>query len=171
MELLDYTRHAGFGASEWPSKVSDQKRIWRTVLPAALLILVIGTTLRGEWHRHAIDSPDACPLCHLSHEVIEPTLASTRIYVLVPTGPGPEPERYSFVLSPATGHIPSGRPPPNRAFFHVPLPAPHPCTCPLRRLSSHASTVFAVSSFVGRNGFSRSCRWASTVNFLKPSTK
>jgi hypothetical protein len=111
MELLDYTRHAVFGASQCPSKVSDQKRIWRTVLPIALLVLVIGTTLRGVWHRHAISSAEACPICHLSHHAIEPTLASTRVYILVPTGPGPEPQRYSFILSPSTGHIPARAPP------------------------------------------------------------
>jgi hypothetical protein len=99
------------GLVKCPSKVSEQKRIWRTVLPIALLVLVIGTTLGGVWHRHAISSPDACPICHLSHQAIEPALASTRVYILVPTGPGPEPQHYSSVLNPAAGHIPARAPP------------------------------------------------------------
>jgi hypothetical protein len=99
------------GSVQCPSKVSEQKRIWRTVLPIALLVLVIGATLGGVWHRHAISSPDACPICHLSHQAIEPTLADTRVYILVPTGPGPEPQHYSFILSPAAGHIPARAPP------------------------------------------------------------
>ena len=111
MELLDYTRHTVFGVRQCPSKVSEQKRIWRTVLPIALLVLVIGTTLGGVWHRHAISSPDACPICHLSHQAIEPTLTSTRVYILVPTGPGPEPQHDSVILSPAVGHIPARAPP------------------------------------------------------------
>lgn len=110
-ELLDYTRHTIFGVSQVPSKVPEQKRIWRAVLPIALLVLLIGTTLGGVWHRHAISSPDACPICHLSHEAIEPTLASTREYILVSTGPGPEPEHDSFILSPAAAHVPARAPP------------------------------------------------------------
>src|SRR5580698_4148295 len=111
MELLDYTRHAVFGASQCPSKVSEQKRIWRTVLPIALLVLVIGTTLGGVWHCHAISSPDACPICHLSHQAIEPPLASTRVNILVPTGPGPESQRDNFAPSPAVRRIPVRGPP------------------------------------------------------------
>ena len=48
MELLDYTRHAVLGLVKCPSKVAEQKRNWRTVLPIALLMLVIGTTLGGK---------------------------------------------------------------------------------------------------------------------------
>ena len=99
------------GSVQCPSKVSEQKRILRTGLPIALLALVIGTTLGGVWHRHAISSPDACPICHLSHQAIQPTLASTRVYILVPTGPGPEPQHYSFILIPAAAHIPARAPP------------------------------------------------------------
>ena len=99
------------GLVKCPSKVSERKRIWRTVLPIALLMLLIGTTLGGVWHRHAICSADACPICHLSHQAIAPTPASTRGYILVPTGPGPEPQHYSSILSPAAGHIPARAPP------------------------------------------------------------
>jgi hypothetical protein len=108
---MDYTRRTVSGSVKYPSNVSEQKRLWRTVLPIALLVLVIGTTLGGVWHRHAISSPDACPICHLSHQAIEPTPASTGVYILVPTGPGPEPEDYSFILSPAAGHVPARAPP------------------------------------------------------------
>jgi hypothetical protein len=99
------------GLVKCPSKVSEQKRIWRTVLPIALLVLVIGTTLGGVWHCHAISSPDACPICHLSHQAIEPPLASTRVYILVPTGRGPESQRDNFAPSPAIRRIPVRGPP------------------------------------------------------------
>src|SRR3984957_18990008 len=99
------------GSFKCPSNVPEQKRIWRMVLPIALLALVIGTTLGGVWHRHAISSPDACPICHLSHQAIEPTPASTCLYILVPTGPAPESQHYSFIVSPAAAHVPARAPP------------------------------------------------------------
>jgi hypothetical protein len=99
------------GSFKCPSKVPEQKRIWRTVLPIALLALVMGTTLGGVWHRHAISSPDACPICHLSHQAIEATPANARVYILAPTGPGPEPQHYRFILSPAAAHVPARAPP------------------------------------------------------------
>src|ERR1700677_2696987 len=94
------------GLVKCPSKVSEQRRIWRTVLPIALLVLVIGTTLGGVWHCHAISSPDACPICHLSHQAIEPPLASTRVYILVTTGPGPASHSNNCAASPAVRRIP-----------------------------------------------------------------
>ena len=94
-----------------PSKVSDQKQIWRVVFPIALLALVIGTTLGEVWHHHANSLPDTCPICQLSHQAIETPLATARVYILVPTGPGPEPQHYNFTPSPAARHIPVRGPP------------------------------------------------------------
>ena len=71
-----------------PSKVSDQKQIWRMVLPIALLALVLGTTLGEVWHHHANSLPDTCPICQLSHQAIEPPLASARVTFWFPRGLG-----------------------------------------------------------------------------------
>jgi hypothetical protein len=94
-----------------PSKVSGQKRIWDLVLPIALLALMIGTTVGEVWHYHANFSPGTCPICHVSHQAIEPPVASDRATILVPTGPGPEPQRYTFVPSLAERHIAARAPP------------------------------------------------------------
>jgi hypothetical protein len=94
-----------------PSNVSGQKRLWYLVLPIALLALVIGTTVGELWHHHANFSPGTCPICHVSHQAIEAPEASARATILVPTGPGPEPERYSFTPSSAARHIAARAPP------------------------------------------------------------
>ncbi len=94
-----------------PSKVSDQKKIWRLMLPIALLALVLGTTLGEVWHHHANSLPDTCPICQLRHQAIEPPLTDARVYILVPTGPGPEPQLYNFAPSPVARHIPVRGPP------------------------------------------------------------
>ena len=69
-----------------PSKVADQKQIWRIVFPIALLALVLGTTLGEAWHHHANSLPDTCPICQLNHQAIEQPLASAHGYILVPHG-------------------------------------------------------------------------------------
>jgi hypothetical protein len=102
-------RRAGF--LKVPSKVSGQKRIWDLVLPIALLALMIGTTVGEVRHHHANFSPGPCPICHVSHQAIEPPVASARATILVPTGPGPEPQRYIFIASPAERHIAARAPP------------------------------------------------------------
>jgi hypothetical protein len=92
--------------------MADLKRLWRLLLPIALLALVIGTTTCGMvWDDHATSSPDACPICHLSHQAIEPLALSIRIYLLVPTGTNPEPQRVNFATCSALQHVPTRAPP------------------------------------------------------------
>ena len=149
------------GLVKCPSKVSEQKRIWRTVLPIALLVLVMGTTLGGVWHRHAISSPDACPICHLSHQAIEPTLASTR--AIHSGSHGTRTRTSTLQLHPESrrrAHSRARSPRITASSFTCRSRHTNPCTCPLRRLTSHAFTAFAVSSFVCRSAFFRSCRCA-----------
>jgi hypothetical protein len=92
-------------------KVSRRKTIWRLVFPVALLALLIGTTLGGVWHHHASSSSDNCPICHLSHQAIEPALASARVSVLIATGRAPEPKRLSFTEAKSARHVPARAPP------------------------------------------------------------
>lgn len=94
-----------------PVKMSDRKRLWRLVFPIALLALVIGTTFGMVWHDHAGSSPDTCPICHLNHQAIEPSVASIRVQALVPTGTDPEPQEISFVTSSSSRRIPARAPP------------------------------------------------------------
>jgi hypothetical protein len=91
--------------------MSDQKRLWRLVLPIALLALVIGMTCGMVWHNHASSSPDTCPICHLSHQAIEIPAVSIRIHHLVPAGSDPEPQRISFTTSSTLQRIPARAPP------------------------------------------------------------
>jgi len=91
--------------------VSDRKHIWRLVLPIALLALVLGATLGGIWHHHANAPADTCPICHLSHQAVEPPPASIRVGFPAPREPGPEPQRDNFTPSPTARRLPARAPP------------------------------------------------------------
>src|ERR1700679_3347245 len=95
-----------------PLKMSDRRRLWRLTLSVALLALVIGaTTLGMVWHDHAISSPDTCPICHLSHQTIEPSVVSVRVYTPVATDTSPEPRHINFTSSSDLLRIPPRAPP------------------------------------------------------------
>jgi hypothetical protein len=92
--------------------MSEQKRIWRLLVPIAILALVIGTTLGVVWHHDANpSSSDTCPMCHLGHLAVEPSVAAVQVHVLVPTGAGPEPQHVSVTVSFSSRHLPSRAPP------------------------------------------------------------
>lgn len=103
------TLHAG--SLKVPSNFSDKKRIWRLVVPIVLLALVLGTTLGETWHHHASFSSGACPICHVSHDAIEPPVVGARGAILFPSGPGPELPGCSFTLRLAAQHIAARAPP------------------------------------------------------------
>lgn len=103
------TLHAG--SLKVPSNLSDKKRIWRLVIPIVLLAFVLGTTVGEIWHHHASFSSGACPICHVSHDAIEPPVASARGAVLVSSGPGPELPGCSFTWRLASQHIAARAPP------------------------------------------------------------
>jgi hypothetical protein len=83
-------------------------RTWRVVIPVALLVLLLGSTLGAVWHHHADTSSDTCLLCHL---VIAPSVAGIRACVLVPKGAGPEPQYICFIARSAARQIPARAPP------------------------------------------------------------
>jgi hypothetical protein len=91
--------------------VSGGKTIWRLVLPIALLALILGTTFGVVWHHHANSSPDNCPICHLSHQVLEPAPASARISILIPAGAAPEVQNFDPVSIGARQQIAARAPP------------------------------------------------------------
>jgi hypothetical protein len=88
--------------------MSDQKQIWRLVVPLALLVLVLSTTLGVVWHHHVNSSSDTCLLCHLA---IAPSLAGIRGCVLVPVGAGPEAQYINLIAYSAPRLIPTRAPP------------------------------------------------------------
>ena len=94
-----------------PSNVSNTRRVLRLVLPIALIVLLLGTTVGEIGHHHAKFSPSTCPICHVSHQAVEPPVASARATILVPSGPGPEPERYRFTARLGASHIAARAPP------------------------------------------------------------
>ncbi|MGC2544596.1 MAG: hypothetical protein WA426_02025, partial [Silvibacterium sp.] len=99
------------GTIKCPSKMPDQKRIRRLVLPIVILALMVGMTVGGVWHHHVNSSPDACPICHLIHQAIEPPHVDICATALVPLGTRLEPQYTSFTSSSNVRHIPSRAPP------------------------------------------------------------
>lgn len=89
-------------------RMSDHKRIWSVVVPIALLILVLGTTLGMVWHHHANTSPETCPLCHLT---IAPSVEGVRACVMVPVGTGPEVRYIAYIPGFASSRLPARAPP------------------------------------------------------------
>jgi hypothetical protein len=112
-ELNFWTKLAKFyaGSLNCPSKVSNQSKIWRLAFPIVLIALLIGTTVGVLWHQHATSSPDTCPICHFSHQAIEPALTTARLSVLIATGPAPEPQHLRFTAANSARHVPARAPP------------------------------------------------------------
>jgi hypothetical protein len=81
------------------------------VVPIALLALLMCTTLGMVWHHHVTTSPDTCPICHLGHLAIEPSVATVQTHVLVPTDIELEPQNISFTPDSSPRHIPARAPP------------------------------------------------------------
>ena len=92
-------------------KRSVQNSLGRLVIPIALLALVIGTTLGAVWHRHLNASPETCPICHLSHQAVEPAVPTVRAEILVPEGPAPEPQEVASLSRLVVPRLPARAPP------------------------------------------------------------
>jgi hypothetical protein len=94
-----------------PGSSPNRRSIWRLTVSIAILALVIGTTLGEVWHRHVNTTPENCPICHLSHQAVEPAVASARVEKLVPEGPGPEPLMAAVLPRVVGHHVPARAPP------------------------------------------------------------
>ncbi|MGA7521839.1 MAG: hypothetical protein WBW84_05125 [Acidobacteriaceae bacterium] len=82
------------------------------MIPIAVLALIIGTTLGEVCHHHDLNTtPENCPICHLSHQAVQPAAASVRAEILIPEGRGPEPLEAAFVLRLVTPQVPARAPP------------------------------------------------------------
>jgi hypothetical protein len=95
-----------------PGNGPGLKSIWRLVIPIAILVLVIGTTLGEVRHHHdANTSAENCPICHLSHQAAEPAVATVGAEILIPTGPRPEPLPATVVSRLIAPQVPTRAPP------------------------------------------------------------
>jgi hypothetical protein len=94
-----------------PRNGTNWKSIWRLVIPICILTLVIGTTLGRMWHRHTNTSAETCPICHLSHQVVEPAVADTSGDLLIKEEPGPEPLALESISYLVTRQVPARAPP------------------------------------------------------------
>jgi len=92
-------------------KQSVENSVKRLMIPIVLLALVIGTTLGSVWHRHLNSSPEACPICHLSHQAVEPAMLNVRAEILVPEGPAPEPQEIASLSRLVVPRLPARAPP------------------------------------------------------------
>lgn len=94
-----------------PINGSNGKRAWRVVALVAILAVVIGTTAGELWHRHVNCSPETCPICHLSHQVVELPVAAASTQILVPAGRQTEPPRPTVIARFVVSHLPARAPP------------------------------------------------------------
>ena len=92
-------------------KMSNQWRIWRFVLPIAVLALLLATTAGVVWHHHTCVVSDNCPICHLSHQTVVPTAANVGVHRPVRTGVGPEPQAVHLVRDAVPRDVPARGPP------------------------------------------------------------
>jgi hypothetical protein len=90
---------------------SHRNSIWHLVVPITVLTLVIGMTLGEFWHRHVNTAPETCPICHLSHQAVEPAVPGVRAEILIPEGPAPEPQEVASVQRFVAAELPARAPP------------------------------------------------------------
>lgn len=81
------------------------------MLPIVLLAFVLGTTVGEICHHHVSFSSDVCPICHVSHQAIEPPVASACGAILAPSRRGPEVADYRLTSRLAARHIAARGPP------------------------------------------------------------
>ena len=98
-------------SSNASQKLSNLSKLSRLAFPIVLIALLMATTLGVVWHQHATSSPDTCPICHLSHQAIEPAPARIRVCALIPTGSTPEPHHHRSTPGPIARYIPARAPP------------------------------------------------------------
>jgi len=104
-------RHGVSSIDDVPINGSNGKRAWRVVALVAILAVVIGTTAGELWHRHVNCSPETCPICHLSHQVVELPVAAASTQILVPAGRQTESPRPTVTARFVVSHLPARAPP------------------------------------------------------------
>jgi uncharacterized membrane protein len=89
--------------------MSDWNRIWRVLVPALLIVVVLVTAAGMVCHYHAHQySADQCTLCHL---VIAPTVANTGLCELTWASADIAVQPEFLIPGSVANHIPSRAPP------------------------------------------------------------
>jgi hypothetical protein len=74
-------------------------------------LLVIATTTGSLWHHHVDSNEATCPICHLSHQPIAPTLVADSTPDLAPLGWQPEIQEPGDAPAPSLPRVPARAPP------------------------------------------------------------
>lgn len=74
-------------------------------------LLVIATTTGSLWHHHADSNEASCPICHLSHQPIAPTLSAESTPNLAPLGKQPDVPEPADAPAPSLTRVPARAPP------------------------------------------------------------
>lgn len=93
----------------------QNRRPFRLVLATIALVimplLVIATTTGSVWHHHADSNEASCPICHLSHQSVAPTLSADHTPDLAPLGTQPDVQEPAEGPTPSILRVPARAPP------------------------------------------------------------
>ena len=94
------------------SMVSKRQKAPYWAAPVVLLaLLVLSMTIGSLWHHHAGSSEAACPICHLSHQSVEPPQTGDRTPALAVVEFYTEPHSVPFVAAQVDERVPARAPP------------------------------------------------------------
>ncbi|MGH9717499.1 MAG: hypothetical protein ACRD4R_12350 [Candidatus Acidiferrales bacterium] len=82
-----------------------------TVALLMMPLLVIATTTGLLWHHHVSSKEASCPICHMSHSPVAPTLVADSTPELTPLGRRPEVQEPVDALAPSIHRVPARAPP------------------------------------------------------------
>jgi hypothetical protein len=94
------------------SGMNGRKLIRYLTVAAAIVALLFFVTAGGILHHHNNASSEAhCPICHLTHQIVELSAQVQRVATPERLGPAPQPKDPSFVAGPIAPQ-PTTRAPP-----------------------------------------------------------
>jgi hypothetical protein len=82
-----------------------------TIALLLMPLLVVATTTGSLWHHHVASNEASCPICHLSHSPIAPTLMADSTPDLAPLGKQPDVQEPVDALAPSLPRVPARAPP------------------------------------------------------------
>lgn len=82
-----------------------------TIALLLMPLLVVATTAGSIWHHHKDSSEASCPICHLSHQPVAPTLAADHTPELTPLGKQPDVQEPGDAPAPSIRRVPARAPP------------------------------------------------------------
>lgn len=82
-----------------------------TIALLLMPLLVIATTTGSLWHHHVNSNEASCPICHMSHTPIAPTLVADSTPDLALLGTQPEVPEPADAPAPSFRRVPARAPP------------------------------------------------------------